>query len=553
MKVNTEQERMLQNKMLDWLNRDLRLTEMLTVYLSDREQHHNYGILCALVPAQQIEKVLSDTSWDLTYLGGKPGAVIYHQADKERVEYLRFGNDDGIEPLIIGREFYGIRENYREISEEFRLFHDLYFDKNTDEYFKIEDSGNMYVVAKVRPEAIQIRVKEIRQFLAIKEMYLSIQFDFREHSLFSLEELGLESGGSDKREPLTYRGLYFGNFSGFSEYQAFSRLLGKRLIPPLPKSKSGLWGFAEDSTKTFVDFIIGVDETGEEIENTSNPDALANYFGANPEAPHYLTPVHFRKQVLDKYYQQPSKYSVEDSILRCGALWSLYIDNHDENKISAWLGDLGRDLPYEEQLYWRSYNVSSDGGVSETYFKRQILGQFVDSNQPDHVFRNNYYNLNQMCTKYLGWQLLLPLEPKDEHNLITLRIPASDEQREFDELVLSLAKIIIDSLNEKQLNKLILKEKKSEIKGSISLLEAIIKSYEPLEGTKHIKFLRNLQSLRSTGTAHRKGTNYQKIAKELEIPDLNLRTVYVRILQQAVEFLEFLASSVQEGYFKVNF
>jgi hypothetical protein len=244
-----------------------------------------------------------------------------------------------------------MRADYKEICKEFRLFHRLYHDRKQDQYLKIDDDGNESRAAIVETNRIQIRLQEIRQFLAIKEMYLSIQFDCREHSEHSLEELGLKRGGDSQRKDLVCWGHHYGDLGGIGSHRAFSRLLGKRLIAPLPKSKSGFWGFAEEPQKKHVEFIIGIDENGDEISYTSNPDALANNFGANPHAPKYLTPVHFRKQVLDKYYQQPSKYSVEDSLLRCGSLWGMYLDNHHHDKVCAWLGDLGRDLSYEEQLF----------------------------------------------------------------------------------------------------------------------------------------------------------------------------------------------------------
>jgi hypothetical protein len=74
--------------------------------------------------------------------------------------------------------------------------------------------------------------------------------------------------------------------------------LGKYFIGPLSKEKSGMWGFAEEEKRMSVDFIIGLDNDGEELIHTSNPDQLADYFGANPEAPHYLTAVHFRSLKL---------------------------------------------------------------------------------------------------------------------------------------------------------------------------------------------------------------------------------------------------------------
>jgi hypothetical protein len=320
-----------------------------------------------------------------------------------------------------------------------------------------------------------------------------------------------------------------------------------RLIAPLPKSKSGFWGFSETAKRKDVEFIIGLDEDGDEIVNTANPDALANYFGANPNSPDYLTPVHFRKQVLDKYYQQPSKYSVEASILRCGYLWSMYIDNHHDDKISAWLGDLGRQLPYEEQLYWRSYNISSQGGVSETYFKNQISVQPTDSGRPEHAFKQRYYDLKKSCDEYLGWQFLLPLDSNDEHHLQSIRIPATDEQRDFDELILSLTKILIDSLNEKNLNKLIPTDQRGDIKGSIALLEAALNARDIEGSNDHVVFLRKLQSLRSTGAAHRKGSKYNKIVNDLDVENQSLRTVFDGILCQALALLDYFITVVRSG------
>ncbi len=308
MNIDSERGRLSQTNTLKRFKSNTQITDLITVYFSDNAGPYHYGIYCALIPTNQTDRVLSRLSWDLSHGHGKPGSVMYYRDGNKRVEYLRYENDSDIEPLVIDREFYGMRDDYKEICEEFRLFHGLYHDRTQDHYIKIDDDGNETLVAVVEPNRVQIRLKEIRQFLAIKEMHLSIQFDYREHSKRFLEELKIEKGGKDNRDDLICWGLRYGDFSGISDYQSFSRLLGKRLIAPLPKSKSGFWGFADEPKKNHVDFIIGVDENGEEITYTSNPDELADYFGANPEAPHYLTPVHFRKQVLDKYYQQPSKY-----------------------------------------------------------------------------------------------------------------------------------------------------------------------------------------------------------------------------------------------------
>lgn len=349
---------------------------------------------------------------------------------------------------------------------------------------------------------------------------------------------------------MSFSATCYGEFGGeINGHKTFSRLIGKRLIEPLPKTKSGFWGFAEEEQKKFVDFIIGVDKEGNEVVHTSNPDSLANYFGANPGAPHYLTPVHFRKEVLDKYYQKPGKYSVEDSILRCASLWSMTMDNHHDDRVVAWLGDLGRDLPHEEQLHWRSYNIPPAGGPSETFIRRQLLAQFAKSERPEHLFPQCYEKLKDVCEKILGWQLLLPLTAEDAHHFRAIRIPSTDEQKDFDDLVQSLTKILIDSLNQKALNALIPQEKVPDIKNSIARLEAAFSACSVSDFEAHTEFLRKLQNLRSSGAAHRKGGNYRKIADEFQVDSQNLRTVFAGILAKSLDVLRFFISTVQNGAF----
>ena len=554
MSIDLDRQRLSEAKMLGNMPRVPKLNEMnkmIDVYFSafksgNSNSDRSIAIHCALIPLDEIDRVLSSPSWDLLLTGGMPNASMYYEGGERRVEYLRYGVTNQIEPLVFFRDFYGLYDNYMEISEEFRLFHNLYHDRKTDKYIKIDDEGNGHLVAVVEPNRIQMRLKEIRQFLAIKEMYLSIQFDYNEYSTYYLKELGVEQGETHQQKKFM-RWCHGCGDSISDRYKSLSRLVGKQLIEPLPKSKSGLWGFAEEPKKEYVDFIIGVDENGDEITNTSDPDALANNFGANPDSPHYLTPVHFRKQVLEKYYRESSKYSVEDSFLSCGYLWKVRIDNHHNDKVCAWLGDLGRDFPYTEQQHWRLYNIPPEGGVSETYFRRQILALPTNSDQSEHLFKQRYDHLQKESEKYLGWQLLQPLDFRDEHHFKSLRISSTDEQGDFDALVLSLTKILIDSLNQKELKKLISLEQeqnltpdqKESFKRSIGCLEIALSSCGVEDATDYITFLRKLQSLRSSGSAHLKGSKYQKIAKDFGIESQSLQEVFAGILSKALDVLDY--------------
>ena len=534
MSIEQDRNRLAQAEMLEELRRDRSTAEMLTVYLEQQDNDCLRSIYCALIPSKQIDKVLDTLNWDLMHDDGLPDSVEYLEESNRKIDYLRYGNTKGIEPLVIDRKFHGIREDYLEISEEFRLFHRLYHDGKSNQYVKIDEGGDEQVVAVVEPNHVKIRLKEIRQFLAIKEMHLSIQFDCREHSEYTLGKLGLIEGNGAQQDGLCCWSLRYGE-AHFSSQHALSRLYGKRLIEPLPKSKSGFSGFAEKQKKEHVDFITGVDDDGDEIKHScAAPGDL------------YLTPVSFRKQVLDEYYQH-SKYRVSDSALWCGTLWMIQIDNHHDDKVCAWLGDLGRDLPYKEQQHWRRYNFASETGVSETYYHRQIGVQFIDSNRPEHIFQQCLNEVKKISQKQLGWQLLLSLKPDDEHHLQSIRIPSTDEQRDFDELILGLTKILVDSLNEERLNALILRGQGKSPPGSISRLEAALAACGVNDASEHISFLRKLQKLRSTGSAHRKGDNYEKIAKEFGVESQGLRTVFTGILQKAIVFLDYLIQLVESN------
>ncbi len=557
MSINADKKRLSQTHILAEMQRELKSNDMVTVYRVDKdtEEHSKRYIFCALIPSSQIQDSLADSTWNLELSDGMPSGMTYRKQGELQHEYLRYGNDNGVEPLIIDREFCRLREDYREISEEFRFFHKLYHDRKMDQYLKIDDAGNEEIVAIATPDHIQIRLKEIRQFLAIKEMHLAIQFVFDETSLHSLEELELQSGDKNMQDGLMCWLHRYGDLTGIGNCRAFSRLVGKRLVEPLPKAKSGFWPFAEEKEEKFVEFIIDVDENGDEIIYTSNPDELKtpadpeNIRGVDNDAPSYLTPVHFNKKVLDKYYQEPRKYSVEDSILRCGSLWSVFIDNHHEDRVCAWLGDLGRGLPYSEQQHWRLHNIPPTGGISKTFFDRQLGAQFKNSDMPEHIFEQCYRNLQKASQENLGEQWLLPLNTADTYHLQGMRIPVTDEQRNFDEVVLSLTKVLIDSLNEVYLKKMIPFEKREAFKGKkgIALLEAALHLNEIEGANVHVDFLRKLQSLRSSGSAHRKGRNYKKIAKHFGIENQSLRDVFAGILNSATNVLDFFVTLVKSG------
>src|SRR5207248_11179692 len=111
--------------------------------------------------------------------------------------------------------------------------------------------------------------------------------------------------------------------------------------------------------------------------------------------PHYLTPVHFRREVLGRYFDRPDRYRVDDGLLWCGTLWNLQIDNDHPDHVVVYLGDLGRDLPKAERPHWRLHNIPPDGPAeSETSFRRNRLAQWTDPASPDLILPRRLRELN---------------------------------------------------------------------------------------------------------------------------------------------------------------
>lgn len=278
----------------------------------------------------------------------------------------------------------------------------------------------------------------------------------------------------------------------------------------------------------FEKFKFKNDE-GKMIEFTCEESELANYFGANPEAPHFLTPIFFKKGVLDKYYNKPSKYSITDGYFSYGNKWGINIDNNARGCVMVYLGDLGR-LPYNEQQYWKLYNILK-GNVSPTSFKRDFQAEFCSPIEPALFFKERLELFNAEWKKKVTWDLFKPLNKEDEHHIKTLRVP-DNEQKEFDEVVLSLNKIVIDSLNVAEMKKGLSFEKEDR---SIVILKKYLEQKYKVNSPQMIEFLKDLQNLRSTGSAHRKGEDYKKAYKKFDKGSLS--KTFKNILIKSVTML----------------
>lgn len=156
-----------------------------------------------------------------------------------------------------------------------------------------------------------------------------------------------------------------------------------------------------------------------------------------------------------------------------------------------------------------------------------------------------YVKTNRQFAEKAGWPLFLELDEQDRYNFEGLRIPINNSIVEMDMLVLSLVKVLLDSLNEKEIVSH-LTGTYEKLVGSISKLEVWFQEKQLTGYQDHIKFLRNLQELRSSGTGHRKGKSYQKISKVFDIQKENYTETFSNILESATLFLNYISTHIEE-------
>lgn len=128
-----------------------------------------------MIKSEIVPVQLEKADWEFLIGYGRPGHIVYG-LDEKRIEYFRYGNDDGFQPLVYPRAFGKKKRSFVEVSEEFRLLYNLYPAPDGSKFSKLHDNGMEEDVVLIRPESVRVKLHLLRQFLAVKDMHLAIFF-----------------------------------------------------------------------------------------------------------------------------------------------------------------------------------------------------------------------------------------------------------------------------------------------------------------------------------------------------------------------------------------
>ena len=473
-------------------------------------------------------KSMTYDTWDINHSEGGP--LINEQLDGTFISYSRYSNDE-VEPIVMYLENEGRWSKEAFLAEEFVMYFKLHKEakgKKEYVYYQVDECGDDVEVARVAGMNLEVKLKYVKEYIAVKKLNLLVFTDEVINDTRSINELG---GNKIPWTIIKDSDLIFSYAlqEGLG-YKTCAVFRGKCILKHNDKDIQHLWKLRDSG---YENFIVDADEDGNEIFMSCDENRMPNLFTRQGDEPYSLSPVFFKRDVLSKYFQAVDKYSVQDGYLS-GPSWGIRIDNdRSDDYVVAALVDLGR-MPHREQLHWKSFNVlpPRNGFYSITTFSRWF--DAIPTNcsvAPDLVFKQLYIQVNDKWRTKYGWSLFKELAADDQYHFETLHLMGQEnDQKEFDGLIQSITKLLIDSLNEKQLVKAIdstkpdvlrflsernIKESKpSNIQGGITKFECFLIS-EGLLDSNVIKLLRNIQDLRSSTVAHRKNTKLDTKTEEL--------------------------------------
>ena len=540
----------------DWLSENENISEDWIVVARDEQinKYEDFFTFSCLVSSNNnsYKTFLSDSNWFIRPSFGIPS--------KYQEPYKGESYDDGLvaelkgityEPFVFRRHFNNYIDDRFELSSHFLLYYNCFWVKEKSEYQAINDMGEISTVVKYvkkeNLEKILVDAHTLKDYLAVKGACLGRFHDHKKRSKHEISDfLDEEMKTYILSDNESYLELDLRIDIQYNDIKSTSRLLGKDIVKPYDTPQTHEWSTELDS-KEYLDFIIGRDEKGKEVKETSNPNLLSNYF-VDKGKPHYLTPVFFKKELLQKYYSEPSKYTVSEQSIEYLSVWRIEIDVTKENLLQAYLGDVGRDLPYNEQLHWKQFNVVPKGKISEHRYKKDFLVEYASlkiEEAPIMYFKQSFEELQMKFKEKTGNQLFKDLAPKDKHLYNTLHIPVTEEWRELDEQILALTKITTDSFDNSTLKKLTGKKigdvdsNGNPIKGLSGLFyEYITQKYSEEDQRAYFIYPFNMiQAFRSSSVAHRKSKELDKMLFKYDLNGLSNEQKFRTIVLKLTEIL----------------
>lgn len=454
-----------------------------------------------------------DNSWMIEHVsgGGEPDRVyLANPMDRQGVTLK------GGEKLIFMRSAAWSDTSKIELSQKLVHALDLHFVPERSAYCRLDENGDLLDVITVFEKSsekwtesikvVTIRAQEFTEYMRLADMGLVFFFDFTRVGHGFHGWIG-ERHFDHKARDLFYHG---GVMEGHASY-----VNGRQIARPTVTLEEIVRAHIEErnpSARQYATFKAVDLKSGEHIKVSCDEKCLSNYFQPESSLPLEMSPVFFRGEVLHRYKADPEKYQLDDRTIYCRGTWSLRTyDVNNVGQVHTYLRYL-RELPYNEQLYWQSFNEWPKGPLSERAITTDFKGEIY----------TEYDSLQALKRKVVGLDAERPgwWNPRGETLVKAVRYPVTASASEWANEILALDQLLGEALQQKELRALAKKLGRNPQPDwkAFKLIEECLIGHGVDEDEAHeaIQALRTVRDLRNITKGHSATKRRLEMEKEVK-------------------------------------
>ena len=243
---------------------------------------------------------------------------------------------------------------------------------------------------------------------------------------------------------------------------------------------------------------------------STDPSTTTTYFVAKENSlPYETSPAFFRAEVLAKYKADREKYVVDEvsRSISCRNAWELRrFDVNEAGQVHAYLCYL-RDLTYNEQMYWHSFNEAPEGSISRRAFEHDIMGEW--SSIPDPL-SDLLSAVEQWHHRGVRWWKL-----RDIDLLNHITTPHTRSRDEWSQAFMNLSQLVIEGFIPQEIkHELDSESVEYNTEGSLILLERLLVAKSLLPKHKKLEGLKATNLIRTKVRAHSGSTQAKTLADD---------------------------------------
>ena len=544
-----------------WLERAVQGVQFLEQSCKRNEQivlfatGPHFNVQSILVPRAAVEhpnhddivkaSIFPDNTWSIqrTYMGGEGHRVFIEPPLSNLGSRMLIGG----EMLVFLRNFDGVKEYKPTIEVNQKLVHSLgvYYLYEQSAYCRLNKHGDIDKVITVLDDElpdlgdqvsmVTIRGYDLAKYMALSDTAIVIKFYINRFVVGEYPDWNEQEIMVFQERDLYYCHRVLPNHASIAIGHIIHRtdMTEEDLIEE--------WKAEEDtSTKQYASFKIFDFKNDRLMESSCGPGHTVNYH-IESELPYEMSPAFFRPEVLQKYKQDPEKYTITDRWITCRNSWHIQSYGINEaGQVHAYICDLGC-LPFTEQCYWQSFNEWPKNGISKREYQIDFLGIRSTEDDPLAEVKELIRSLDKK--KQYWWKC------RGKELVMSVLNPASDTIKEWGDEILALDHLVVEGFLVNGLRSIIDANNGTYEKEwrSLKLLETAL-SVTCLTGEQAKELvapLRDLRHLRNVTKAHSNPHEKKEIANARKTYG-TLRCQFKNLTSRVRDSMKQIVSILQE-------